>query len=186
MSWIQTFSGVAFHPLEPRPEDVRIKDIAHSLAHQCRFAGHTRNFYSVAEHSWFVSTLVPQEGALPLAGLLHDGGEAYFVDIPKPLKDQLYATCGTGRESVSMLEFRIQQAIAQALDVTAPFTDWRIKQADVAMLMAEADQLLGPKPMPWGIDAAPAKVSIQCWEPDLAKSMFLARYAECRAIAGLE
>ena len=48
---ITTFSGVLFWPLLPNPDDIRIADIAHALSQQCRFAGHTRTFYSVAEHS---------------------------------------------------------------------------------------------------------------------------------------
>ena len=187
MSWIQTFSGVAFTPLEPRAQDVRVKDIAHHLSMACRFTGAPRRLISVAEHSWFVSTLVPQEGLLPLAGLLHDAAEAYLWDIVTPIKPHVFFQRPDGSmESASMTEWRILQAVNEALGVSLPFTDWRVKEADVAMCVAESDQLLGPKPMPWGIDAAPADVKIQCWEPDLAEVMFLARYAECRAMAGLE
>ena len=82
--WIQTMSGVIFYPLDPRPEEIRIEDIAHALSHQCRFAGHCREFYSVAEHSVRVSRELPQE--FMLWGLLHDASEAYLVDLPRPIK----------------------------------------------------------------------------------------------------
>ena len=54
---ITTHSGVRFWPLLPNPDDILIEDIAHSLSLQCRFAGHSRVFYSVAEHSVRVSQL---------------------------------------------------------------------------------------------------------------------------------
>ena len=62
--WILTYSGIEFWPLDPRPEDVRIEDIAHALSMQCRFAGHCDRFYSVAEHSIRVADLVPREDKL--------------------------------------------------------------------------------------------------------------------------
>jgi len=43
--WIQTASGVEFDLLEPRPEDVRIEDVAHALSNICRYTGHVRQFY---------------------------------------------------------------------------------------------------------------------------------------------
>ena len=49
--WMQTYSGFQFWPLDPRPEEIHVIDIAHSLANQCRYAGHCREFYSVAQHS---------------------------------------------------------------------------------------------------------------------------------------
>lgn len=82
--WVFTFTGEPFWPLEPRVEDVRIADIAHGLSHLCRFAGQTRKFYSVAQHSVLVSRHLPRH--LALYGLLHDGSEAYLVDITVPVK----------------------------------------------------------------------------------------------------
>src|ERR1039457_118422 len=82
--FIGTFSGLRFWPLDPNPEKILIDDIAHALAHQCRFGGHASRFYSVAEHSVHVSRLCPPEDAL--WGLLHDASEAYLVDLPRPLK----------------------------------------------------------------------------------------------------
>src|SRR5487761_1741512 len=43
--WIATFTGRAFWPLDPRPEDVVIEDIAHALSMLCRYGGHCRRFY---------------------------------------------------------------------------------------------------------------------------------------------
>lgn len=80
----RTFSGV-FYPFDPAPEEILIEDIAWNLARLARFVGATAGEpYSVAQHSWLVSTLVP--APLALGGLLHDAEEAYFCDLPRPIK----------------------------------------------------------------------------------------------------
>lgn len=56
--WMQTRSGQKFWPLDPRPDEVVLEDIAHALSNTCRFAGHCRTFYSVAEHSVRASLLM--------------------------------------------------------------------------------------------------------------------------------
>jgi len=76
MSWIQTFTGRRFRPRNPAPDDFDIRDVAHALSLLCRFNGHCRVFYSVAEHSVRVSRICPPPAAL--WGLLHDLGEAYI------------------------------------------------------------------------------------------------------------
>ena len=45
-AWIQTYTRKAFDVLNPDPELICIEDIAHALSNQCRFTGHTREFYS--------------------------------------------------------------------------------------------------------------------------------------------
>lgn len=68
--WMQTYTGRRFWPLDPVAGDIEIMDIAHALSNQCRYAGHTRFHYSVAQHSVQVSENVAPEHAL--WGLLHD------------------------------------------------------------------------------------------------------------------
>jgi hypothetical protein len=79
------------NPFNPRPEDIDIRDIAHALALTSRYGGHSPEPYSVAEHSWRVSCLMQNrtyynEPTLLLAALLHDAEEAYFGDMPSPIK----------------------------------------------------------------------------------------------------
>jgi uncharacterized protein len=38
--WIQLISGEPFWPLDARPEEVHLNDIAWALSMQCRYAGH--------------------------------------------------------------------------------------------------------------------------------------------------
>lgn len=51
MNWILTSTGKRFDLFEPDADMIDPRDISHSLAHLCRFNGHTREFYSVAQHS---------------------------------------------------------------------------------------------------------------------------------------
>jgi 5'-nucleotidase len=75
-----------FWPLDPRPEEIDLRDIARALSMQCRWGGHVNRFYSVAQHCVSVSEHCP---AHPIEGLLHDAAEAYLVDVPTPIKRHL-------------------------------------------------------------------------------------------------
>lgn len=97
--YIRTYTGKKFYILDPRPEDIDVVDVAHALSLKCRFSGHCKTFYSVAQHSLYVAYGVfslPDEfndikGDLCLWGLLHDLAEAYLPDTPRPIKNM-----GTG------------------------------------------------------------------------------------------
>jgi hypothetical protein len=104
-SSIRTFSGNYVNVFNPDLNTLVIEDIAHALSMQCRYGGHAPMFYSVATHCiWMVHTMMAQNqraidvGAynVPMytnaelyAALMHDSSEAYLVDIPKPIKNQL-------------------------------------------------------------------------------------------------
>lgn len=84
---IHTYSGNMFNPFNPNPDLIFIDDIAQGLSNTCRFGGQISKYYSVAEHSVFVSMLCDEEYALE--ALLHDAAEAYLGDIPTPIKERL-------------------------------------------------------------------------------------------------
>lgn len=89
MSWILTNGALPFDLLNPRAENVLTTDLAHALSLVCRFNGHCAHHYSVAQHSLLVAHIIEKEGGTPeeqLAGLLHDGTEAYINDLTRPLK----------------------------------------------------------------------------------------------------
>ena len=175
-NWIQTFSGGKFYPTDPRSEHVDIRDIAHALSNQCRFAGHTKEFYSVAQHCVLVSRNVPPEDAL--WGLLHDAPEAYMCDMPRPIK---YAP---GLEAFKALEKRIEDVIVKAFDLP-PGEPESVKAADKRLLYTERRDLLPPLPREsdsysWGMgltaDTLPSK--IVPWTPKMAKTSFLFRFMQ--------
>ena len=87
--YLQTVSGRWVNPFDPDPEQLDAGDIARALANQCRFGGHSRAFYSVAQHSVIVSRLVEERGGDAedaFAALMHDATEAYLGDMPHPIK----------------------------------------------------------------------------------------------------
>jgi hypothetical protein len=178
--WIQTFSKVRFYPLDPRPEDIRLEDIAHALALQCRFTGHCREFYSVAQHSVVVSRMCGN-GPDGYWGLFHDASEAYLSDIARPVK-----------HDPSMAWYRSAEARLQALiydrfglEGNEPES---VKKADVYALGWEAKTYMAPlvdePAWEWCMFMAHMKVPIACaWGPREAEERFLERYAELRRIA---
>lgn len=88
--FIQTYNGFAFYPETGKVERVVEDDIAHALSNLCRYNGHSRKFYSVAEHAVLVSRIIrerwPDDVEARWAGLHHDDTEAYVGDVTTPLK----------------------------------------------------------------------------------------------------
>lgn len=166
-NWMQTRTGSQFWPLDPRPEDFDIEEIAEALSKACRFAGHCRGFYSVAEHSVLVSRCVPEEMAL--TALLHDATEAYLVDIPRPLKAYL--------SGYAEIERTLWEAIAQRFGCPVEMPP-EVKAADIAVLLAEQQQIMAPAPAPWSVSGEPADVRIMGFGWQSAKALFLRRYEE--------
>lgn len=85
MTWIQTLEGRDFDLLSPDYRHIDPNTLAVCLARTCRFKGHCREFYSVAQHSLLVESLMVDD-SLRLPALLHDAHEIYdgFGDIARP------------------------------------------------------------------------------------------------------
>ncbi|MBK5938103.1 hypothetical protein [Halochromatium roseum] len=148
---IHTYSGIAFDLRDPRPAMVRLDDIVHSLSLMNRFNGAALFPYSVAQHSLHVAELLPLE--LRLEGLLHDAAEAYIGDMVSPLKQVM--------PEYKAVEARISAVVAEVFGLVYP-EPAAVKQADLAVLAAEREQVLGPSYGPWFKDfPEPAPITIR-------------------------
>ena len=168
--WVQTVSGRAFWPLEPDPDHMCIDDIVHGLSLLCRFNGQTSEFYSVAEHSWLLSQVVPPEYALE--ALMHDGPEAYLPDICSPIKPFIVG--------FYEIEDRIMEAMAQKYDLLFPLPEI-IKIFDKRIVADEAKRFMAPPAGPGAWDNQALGIRIEGFSPEKAKSKFLKRFRELRA-----
>ena len=75
--------GNVFDFSDPEKSPLAIKVIAHALSNICHASGHTKHFYSVAQHSLLVSKQVPKEYAL--SALLHKSAQAFTGYLPSEL-----------------------------------------------------------------------------------------------------
>ena len=168
--WIHVFSGGPVDLGAPKEDQIHLPDIAWALAHLCRFVGHTKRFYSVAEHSVHTSKMVPKEEAL--RGLLHDAAEAYVGDMSAPLK-HLPELSGYRR-----VEERVQKVIEARFGISTAMT-MAVREADLRILATEMAQLFGEPPRSWDLPfPAYPRLKLPCWEPEKANFEFLARWHE--------
>jgi len=168
-SYIVTYTGKRFYPLDPRIEDIDVNDIIHALSNACRFAGHSTSFYSVAQHCVLVSLLCMPEDAL--WGLIHDASEAYIIDIPSPLK--------------KLPEFSFyREAEKKLMDIicdvfSLPHDEPRgVKDIDKRILATEARDLTFTKGRGWIKDHEPYDFHIHPWSPEEARVKFMSRLHE--------
>lgn len=171
--WIQTYDGDALYLLAPQAAHIRISTLAIVLSRICRFGGHTRQFYSVAEHSLRVCEYVRDRSPhcdLQLAALLHDAHEAYsgFGDVCRPARELA--------PNIEYVQARLDRVIAAkygfAVDLLrAPL----IRLADATLLATEGRDLMLEQPQPWVDLPAPLAAKIvplppheACWQFDCA------------------
>jgi len=167
-----TYSGYLVNPLALEPKDVRVLDIAHALSNQCRFAGHCRQFYSVAQHSVLVSYACEKHA---LWGLLHDAAEAYLVDVPRPVKRSL--------AGYDEHEARILKSIGLALGLRGDCPA-EVLEADDRVLAAELRDLFTPAEDWPELDVRPWPRVVTPWTAEVAEQTFLARYRELTGTRG--
>lgn len=165
--WFTTYTGVAFYPLDPKPNEIVIEDIAHALSNTCRFSGHTEKFYSVAQHSVLVSELVRPE--YKLQALLHDASEAYLTDIPRPLKPFI--------NGYGAMEKYLQDMIYIKYGIVSSKLPKDVHTIDRNIVADEAAQLFLREPT-WTADFDKVGITITPWTPEEAESSFLAFFDE--------
>jgi hypothetical protein len=192
--YMHTSSGKAYYPFAPKPEHVEIDVIAHHLATRGRWNGATQHrrfadriFYSVAEHSVYVSYFLQHDLGRPdlaLAGLLHDGAESYNGDLIRPLK---YSP--EFREPFKRVEEKNDWAVALHFGIYEQLHDPAVKIADDAVCHKEWLTIVPKDSKEVWTPGALLETShtypgdIEMLNPFAAKQMFLARFKEVSAWA---
>lgn len=180
--WVQTATGLKFHPSTAKGSDFRIDDIAHSLSQQCRFTGHTRKFLSIAEHSVRVCGLVMDRcpytqdwnplyngltgRRIAFAALMHDASEAYLTDLARPIK------ASPALRNYCRMEDDLMHRIADHFDFAWPMPTI-VKDADNTLLATEARDLMSPVTENWHLKYPMLHDRIRPWSPRKAKRKFL-------------
>jgi uncharacterized protein len=197
--WIQTYTGRAFDLSRPRPEDVRIVDIAHALATLNRYTGHAAWPYPIAQHSIMVAEIVVcTRPELGLPALMHDSPEAYTNDLSSPIKALMRARAvptlgglGSCASEFDQIDGDVMHAIAVRFRLPAltPADHRAIKHADLVALATEKRDLFGPAPQPgWG-DATgfempePLDRACERWPWEKAKARFLEAFERFGGVA---
>jgi hypothetical protein len=164
---ITTLSGRWIDPFDLSPADMAIEDIAITLAHQCRYGGACNWHYSVAQHAWHLSYLVPE--SLAFAALNHDTVETWLPDLLAPIKrDDSMAVWRTA-EDIG------HNAVADRLGLPRGFQeDAEIEQWHVRLTATEFLRLKGIR-MP---DVEPLQMRLPRIAPTQAAGRFMDRFFE--------
>jgi hypothetical protein len=159
-------SGAWFDFAAPHSSPFTIEDIAHGLAHICRYSGQCNGFYSVAEHSLLVSETAT---GFELEALMHDAAEAFLGDITRPLKQML--------PDYKRIEGDVERAIFSRFGIQTPIPR-EVKQADLRVLAAEQRQIMPRGTDDWlrGQDVVPAPIVVRNLPPVEAKRAWLERF----------
>lgn len=172
---IQTYLGNFFYPMDPRPDEVKLHDIAHALSNICRFGGHTNEFYSVAQHSVIVSQKMQPIYKHGMYGLLHDGSEAYIGDVVTPIKrmDLMDSYCRVEHmlQGIVYEGFHLQPIVPRVIFEELEYVDQRV-------LHTEKRDLLKPKD--WGYEIQPYEETIVPLLPKDAYVLFMDRFMELK------
>jgi hypothetical protein len=165
-NYFETYTGIKFYPLDPKPVEICIEDIAHALSNICRYNGHSKFFYSVAQHCVLCHDLAALyfEGNIPLYCLLHDAAEAYICDLPRPVKTEI--------NGYKAIEETLEVIILSAYGLypVPPYIQHQVKAIDDQVLHMEAEVLLNRTG--WAVNPVRQKFEIHQWAPEYAEKAF--------------
>ena len=142
MSYITTYTGNHFDPINPDPELINIVDIAHALPMICRGNGQVSTFWSVGEHCILCAKEAAARGysnRVIEGALLHDASECYMSDVPSPFKKELLEYNEHEERMLSMIYEKFLGS-----DLT-PEEKMQLNAIDKAMLWYDLTFLLGEK-----------------------------------------
>ena len=164
---VELFTGKMFWPLNPITEDIDIIDIAHALSNKCRYTGHTRQFYSVAQHCILMARETSE--TYKLESLLHDATEAYLPDIASPIKGHF--------NGFKDIEERLHVAIAERFNLIHPLPK-QVKALDRKILRAEKWYLMHGKGLDMHGSTSRIGIAIVPWGPQEAERRFVDAYCD--------
>jgi hypothetical protein len=178
-NYIQMQSGARVYvdpetmTIDEEKSNFYLDDLAHALSNLCRFAGHTRTFYSVAQHSVLVARIVGENAAISAdfdvpsynvavaQALFHDASEAILADIPKPMKNLL--------PDYQKLEQQVQAWIMRTMGLPEEDSEL-MKLADRVALATESLYLMGENMAP---ELEPIPMVIVPLHPASAEGIFV-------------
>lgn len=210
--WIQTVTGRPFWPLDPRVEELDIRDIAHSLAMQCRFGGHCHRFYSVAEHSVWCAlvSLRPADcymfcknqwaAVKKVKRWFGDGNPKDFIetDIQRALAALMHDAAEAylvdlpkpvklSLPDYRVIEGEVEKVIWRRFNLPlVPHCE--IKRIDTRMLVTEIQHLMTLPPFPWMVEDDPYPLrgeTLGC-DPADARRSFMEMWKLLHQMLGLE
>lgn len=169
MTWLLTHTGHHVDLADPQPDMIDLVDIVVGLSREARFAGQSKVFYSVAQHSTLASRIVAPEFALE--ALLHDASEAYLKDIPRPLKLLL--------PDYRRIEHRMQDVIRARFGLPDA-QSYPVTEADRIMLATERRDLMPEDACDWPClaNVRPLDKRINAVGYHRAEALFMQRFLE--------
>ena len=138
--YITTYTGKHFEPMNPDPALFDIRDMAHALSLICRGNGQVHTFWSVGQHCICCAREAEARGLsarVVLACLLHDAGECYLSDVPRPFKKALPFYVEHEEKLLSLIYERFLGA-----DLTAE-EQAQLNDIDNTMLWYDLGEILG-------------------------------------------
>lgn len=150
-----TVSGIVINLYHPDPDTILIKDIAHGLANNCRWNGHTQKFWSVAQHCCMMFDMAPDKDKLTY--LFHDAEEAYWGDMITPLKNIIREQCPEVIEKMKLMRKLI-------------YDKFHIDSVTMETMIADFQCL------EWEFENIIKNSNADYWLPERAKKEWIIRY----------
>lgn len=130
---IMTSTGIMFYPLDPKPEEINIEDIAHHLAGINRYNGASSVPFSVGMHTIIGADLClaywPKDYDTALRFMLHDAPESYSQDMTRPMKESI--------PELKAIEKVIELAIAEKYGIPNGIMTDKVREIDDNLLKTE-------------------------------------------------